>query len=156
MITNKDTFEYEMNFRNMHSQYKKLFKKMIYQTITSSNEWSLSESQAMTLLFITHNSPCNMGDIHKHSPLTKGALTQIIDIFKEKNLIERIHSTKDRRLVQISITDEGLTLGNKVRRELLKQLDIQLDKLNDTEKIVLKDSLTKINQLLEKMGNIND
>ncbi|MBK5200870.1 MAG: MarR family transcriptional regulator [Spirochaetaceae bacterium] len=156
MNTEPVTFENEINFRNLNVRYKKLFKKIVFKTISDSDEWCLSESQAMTLLFITNHSPCNMGEIHNHSPLTKGALTQIIAIFEEKNLIERIHSTDDRRLVLVNTTDTGLTLGHKIGKRLIEQLHKQLDKLDEDEKITLNDSLININYLLEKMENLDD
>ncbi len=156
MNIEESTVEYETNFRDLHVRYKKLFKKIVVGTVKSSEEFCLSDSQAIILLYITNHSPCSMGDIHKHSPLTKGAVTQIIDCFENRKLIERIHSLKDRRSVLVNITKEGSQLGHNIEDGLVKQLHLQLNKLDNDEKITLIDSLRNINQLLDKMGSIDD
>ena len=48
-------------------------------------------------------------------------ITRLIDRLRKRGLVERIRSRKDRRVVEVGITDKGL--------EILRRLDTQVERL---------------------------
>lgn len=67
--------------------------------------------------------------------------TRLMDKLSAKNLIEREHCPEDRRVVYISITDNGLELVNEISKNLKNDL---LENLTEEEARQLSDLLDKI------------
>ncbi|WOD43022.1 MarR family winged helix-turn-helix transcriptional regulator [Hwangdonia lutea] len=67
--------------------------------------------------------------------------TRLMDKLCAKNLIERMHCSSDRRVVNIQITKPGLALLEKISKDLNTGL---LDNLSEQEAEQLSDLLDKI------------
>lgn len=67
--------------------------------------------------------------------------TRLMDKLCAKNLIEREHCPEDRRVVYISITNNGLELVNEISKNLKNDL---LENLTEDEAKQLSDLLDKI------------
>ena len=71
-------------------------------------------------------------------------ICRLIDRLKDKNLVKRRRLTKDRRIVRVMITEEGIELLanlEKMTNELHKQ---QLSHLTEDQKEILRRVLTAI------------
>ena len=100
------------------------------------------------LLQLRHNEDgrmkmSQMADAIVHST---GGTTRLIDRLEEAGYVRREHCAADRRAIWVAITEKG---GAKLDEALLVHLDY-LDenlatRLNDTERGVLTDLLTKLN-----------
>jgi DNA-binding MarR family transcriptional regulator len=75
--------------------------------------------------------------------LTKAGLTSIIDRLEEKNLVKRVRSEEDRRVIYVELTDKGrekLAESRKVFQEVLANFmrKISEDEIKELEKIFNK------------------
>ncbi|PKR81680.1 MarR family transcriptional regulator [Brumimicrobium salinarum] len=70
--------------------------------------------------------------------------TRLIDKLIAKNCVERIRSEKDRRIVYISITEDGLAI--------LKELDKQFEEAYFDQNLTKEEAQT-LNYLLDKFRN---
>ncbi|AMF92075.1 MarR family transcriptional regulator [Vibrio fluvialis] len=52
--------------------------------------------------------------------LTSGAMTNRLDKLEQKGLIHRLHSTADRRSIEVQLSDEGLDVVNELVIEHVK------------------------------------
>ncbi|MFA7108173.1 MAG: MarR family transcriptional regulator [Sphaerochaetaceae bacterium] len=155
-MDNNTAKQVQYNLRNLGVLLPHLFKKLITNTILNCSCIAFNETQAMTLLALTKHNPATMGEIHHHSRLTKGALTQVIDSFEEKGIIERTRNKQDRRTVQVTLTEKGQELGKKIEKEMTNQLGLLLDKIDEEKRNELITSLVTSATILEEIENIND
>lgn len=75
--------------------------------------------------------------------LTKAGLTSIIDRLEEKNLVKRVRSEEDRRVIYVELTDKGrekLAESRKVFQEVLANFmrKISEDEIKELERIFTK------------------
>ncbi|MDT7861252.1 MAG: MarR family transcriptional regulator [Saccharolobus sp.] len=75
--------------------------------------------------------------------LTKAGLTSIIDRLEEKNLVKRVRSEEDRRVIYVELTDKGrekLAESRKVFQEVLANFmrKISEDEIKELERIFNK------------------
>ena len=155
-MDNNTAKQVQYNLRNLGVLLPHLFKKLISNTILNCSCIAFNETQAMTLLALTKHNPSTMGELHHHSRLTKGALTQIIDSFEEKGIIERTRTKQDRRTVKVTLTDKGQDLGKRIENEMTNQLGILLNKIDDKKRNEFITSLVTAATILEEIEKIND
>jgi len=155
-MDNNTAKQVQYNIRNLGVLLPHLFKKLISNTILNCSCKTFNETQAMTLLVLTKHNPSTMGEIHHHSRLTKGALTQVIDSFEEKGIIERSRTKQDRRTVQVTLTEKGHELGKRIEKEMTNQLGLLLDKIDQEKRNELITSLVTSATILEEIENIDE
>lgn len=91
------------------AQYLLLLRKMQdtsgAEFLTSLGGLSLQEVNVLNI--IGDHEPCIMSDIAKHAVLSLSSVTVIVDKLVKANLVERVRSEEDRRIVRGSLTLEG-------------------------------------------------
>lgn len=75
--------------------------------------------------------------------------SRLVDKLLDKGLVERTPSSKDRRRVDVSITDEGLALLERISEELESKLGFHSNPLSDEE-------LAQLNDLLNRFRCLSD
>ncbi|MDF2606614.1 MAG: MarR family transcriptional regulator [Bacillales bacterium] len=119
-------------FRIVKSDLSNLFKDDI-----SNNEFII-------LKILSENSSLKLSDISKLLNVSKAHLTAVTDTLDSNNLILRDRSTKDRRVMNLSITPKGL--------ETLKRLEqIKTDYFINKFKSFTTEELDTLTYMLEKM-----
>ncbi|ACJ27441.1 Regulatory protein, MarR [Shewanella piezotolerans WP3] len=66
--------------------------------------------------------------------LTSGAMTNRLDRLQAKGLIERVHSTEDRRSVSVGLTDKGFAIIDEAIEEHVRVQHKLVEGLSDTDK----------------------
>lgn len=110
----------------------------------------LTMTDMHTIEAIGFNSSRNMTSIAKDLAITVGTLTIAINHLVKKGYVQRIRSSKDRRVVLISLTQNGknafrhhLEFHNKMVQDIMDQLE------KDELKILVR-SLNKIDQFFQE------
>lgn len=104
----------------------------------------LTAPQLLVMQAIRKEGQAKPSSIAHDVLLSQATVTTIIDRLEKSGLVERERGTTDRRVVYISLTDEG---QDRLRRapELLQAGFIrELDKLEDWEKSLLVASLQRV------------
>ncbi|MFQ5970178.1 MAG: MarR family winged helix-turn-helix transcriptional regulator [Nitrososphaerales archaeon] len=92
----------------------------------------ISIGEFHVLRTLAASGPCPMVDLAKEQFISPPALTSIVDSLEKQGLVERLRSKKDRRIINIKITNKGKKLFaqaqplykrffEKVMRSLTKQ-----------------------------------
>ena len=68
------------------------------------------------LMTVGHQGSCIMSDIAAKMQLSLSSITGIVDKLEAKQVVRRVRSGEDRRIVQVVLTDEG----NKVYQTALE------------------------------------
>ncbi|MGN0347863.1 MAG: MarR family winged helix-turn-helix transcriptional regulator [Lachnospiraceae bacterium] len=90
------------------------------------------------------NEPKRMSEIAKRMNVTLGTLTTAIDSLNRKGYVNRTRDTKDRRVVNISLTEKGIKAfrhHEKFHQTMIEQIK---NHLNCEERRVLSETLQKL------------
>src|SRR5574341_152674 len=98
----------------------------------------LSPSQINALMRLHYRGKCGVSDIGEHLGVTNAAASQMVDRMVQLGLFTRSEDSDDRRVRQISLTQEGRALveaGVEARRRWMEELTTTLT-LEEQEAIV--------------------
>lgn len=96
------------------------------------------------ILHIVHSEPRNMKYLSDTLSLAKGWVTDITDGLEEKKLVTRVHSSQDRRVINIEITPEGLKIYNEIEEKITTIINESISSLP-------ADDIDRLSSILEKM-----
>lgn len=104
---------------------------------------------AMMMLYSTPDNLANPSEICKATGETRGNMTRICDDLVEKGLMRRVTSPDDRRRVNLSLTEKGVSLLRTIVPELRIHVKEVFSSFSETEKASLVKLLLKLNKALE-------
>nr|WP_099092806.1 MarR family transcriptional regulator [Bacillus weihaiensis] len=118
---------YEMEALMRHV-YKKLRQEMntVYENELSRNEFFILKT-----LFETGSKKAS--DLSKLLNVSASHITAVTDVLIEKEWIERVRSDKDRRIVDIHLTEEGKKTLELFEKKKTNFLLNKFENLNDEE-----------------------
>ena len=125
--------------RLIHSISRKFGNEM-----TKIMKGRVSASQFIMLRFLKQCGPAKVSQISRKMQLTPSAITFMTKDLLERDLIERQRDTKDRRVVYISITQEGLEVVEEIEASIRQSTEILLSNLTNLD-------LSNIVYILEKL-----
>jgi DNA-binding MarR family transcriptional regulator len=110
--------------------HKKLFAVMLKDV-----EPSLSKSHVYILADISLRGECTVTDIANHLEITLSAVTSLVDKLCSADLVTRVRSEEDRRVVFLKLTEKGekvLGIIEKNKNTLMKKVfsDITAEEFN--------------------------
>lgn len=86
-------------------------------------------SQSRILIILYEQKVMNQKDLTEFLGIKPGSVSEILSKLERAELIRRVHSEKDRRTMEISLTDEGKKLAKEAverRQERHKQMFVCL------------------------------
>lgn len=116
------------------AQYMLLLRKMQDQSGADflASLGGLSMQEVNVLNIIGDSEPCIMSDIAKRAALSLSSVTVIVDKLVKADLVQRVRSEEDRRIVRGSLTSEGKKIYliqiqhmHDVLRKLLNPLSVE-------------------------------
>lgn len=81
----------------------------------------LSFPQIMLLLQLHREGPMSVGEVARNLCVTQGVITRMVDLLKQKGLIERVRKTEDRRVVILSLTSQGKRKAARIRKVMVEE-----------------------------------
>lgn len=106
----------------------------------------LTTSQLMVLLILkgTKKFPIPVGKLVQELAVSFPTVTGIVDRLCRENLVERISSESDRRLVLLKLTKEGTKVIDQLQKALEQLLIKVLRKMNPAEQKAITEAAEKI------------
>ena len=83
---------------------------------------------------------------------TKQQLTRLVNALEEKNLAKRSHDTKNRRLVYVSITPEGIDAMEQLKESMLEATKEGLSSFTPEELAQLSQCLDTLSALMPRFN----
>jgi DNA-binding MarR family transcriptional regulator len=83
-------------------------------------------------------------ELARNCELDAGAMTRTLDRLEAKNLIKRVRSSEDRRVVNLELTDEGRHAAGQIPEALCKVLNAHLRGFGRAEVELLKAMLLRM------------
>jgi DNA-binding MarR family transcriptional regulator len=109
----------------------------------------LTLPQLVCLLCIVEKGSVSASEISREVLISKSTLVGILDRLEEKKLIKRKRDKKDRRLVNIIASEEGIKIASEAPSPLQDRLADSLKKLSVKEQDSIALSLEKIAHLMK-------
>ncbi|MBD3232308.1 MAG: MarR family transcriptional regulator [candidate division Zixibacteria bacterium] len=113
------------------------------------NEYEVTSPQLATLIAIQRLEPASVGAVAREIHISPSTLVGVLDRLEAKGQIVRHRSIKDRRLVQISLTELGRQFICKAPPPLQQALNAALERLSEVEKSTIAESLEYIVKMME-------
>ncbi|RYM06643.1 MarR family transcriptional regulator [Sporolactobacillus sp. THM7-7] len=105
----------------------------------------VSGHEFIFLAHLARHQPEKVSDIAKKFEVTASYATMVVDKLIKKGVVHRERSQKDRRVVQLTMTDKGMDLFHTLKRERHTFIQRMFANINDEELRTLLDLLEKLN-----------
>ena len=83
---------------------------------TATASFDITVEQFHVLRYV-RRGPGSMSELATAKNISRPAISQAVDVLVKKGLLTRIHSTQDRRCVELALTDSGNALLDTVFKE---------------------------------------
>ncbi len=110
--------------------------------------------QYVILTWVRDGIAVNPKDICEQYRHDSGALTRVIDQLEERGLIERVRRDRDRRKVELQLTELGRETVESLIPLIVDKLNLALGDFSRDEVSQFKRLLTKLNSRLESTLDI--
>ena len=107
--------------------------------------------QYQILTWLRDGIVVNPSDICAQYRHNSGALTRVIDQLEEKGFIERLRRDRDRRKVELQLTEAGRTVIESLIPLVVEQLNLALQDFSSEEVQELTRLLMKFNTSIERL-----
>ncbi|MBU5437332.1 MarR family transcriptional regulator [Tissierella sp. MSJ-40] len=115
-----------------------------------------SKNEILSLLFLYRYKVANMTEISEYINAPLNTTTGVIDRLEKKEMVERIRSSQDRRVVQISLTSKAKDVIAK-EKEIIEYYFRKIYKsLTEDEKKVATSIFKKVIEVLYKENKIDN
>ena len=93
----------------------------------------LTHAQWGPLLLLRVAGPCSVAKLVEELNTDAGAMTRLLDRLEAKGLCQRERSSEDRRVVMLTLTDEGLRITGKLTAVLTDTFNAHLQGFSQQE-----------------------
>jgi len=121
----------------------------MYSRVLKSGH-SLTEPQLICLAAIAGTDKITASTLSKRLHLSQSTVTGILDRLEKKELVVRTRDTRDRRRVNLSLTEKGRSMLEAAPPPIQLGLVEAVAGLDQTDQRALADSLFRIVRLLEQ------
>lgn len=105
--------------------------------------------QLFALLAVEKHGPLTATAIARHIHLSPSTVIGIVDRLESRGLVERNRDQHDRRLIHISLTEQGRVLAGNAPSPLQDTLTDAMGQLPESELEIIAESLERIVELME-------
>ncbi len=111
----------------------------------------LTPGQVFVLHFIDQQGHCSVSNLADKMEVNPSAITVMLDRLESHHFVVRSRNQTDRRVVTVSVTDEGKTALAKVMKARKKIMLYCLSQLPDKELNALVESLENLAKVSSKL-----
>lgn len=104
----------------------------------------LTNAQWVPLLKLYMGTASTVAEVARECQLDAGSTTRLLDRLEAKGLVRRLRTSKDRRVVNIELTDEGREAAQKIPQVLCRVQNAHLNGFSEEEWNTLKQLLRRI------------
>ena len=116
----------------------------------------LTSSQIKVLATFSEREYYTMTELSQVLSVTLPTMTAMVDRLIQSGLVTRERDEKDRRVVQVRLTQEGKNIIHNLMKNRKQEIEKILTALDDKEVNLFMDSIEHVSQLLAKARNAGD
>ncbi|WP_434294225.1 MarR family winged helix-turn-helix transcriptional regulator [Clostridium botulinum] len=127
-------------------------QKKLFNPDELKKKFSLPLSHIKAIVYLKHNGNCSISKIAKDLLISKPNMTPIIDKLISENMVTRYTDPKDRRVIRVELTEEGV-LFIKDQEKLIKALLAEkISDLPSQDLQYLSDHIIEIKNIILKIN----
>ena len=88
-------------------------KEIVKRYTPLLDEIDLTYTQYITMMVLWEHREMNVKELGRHLYLDSGTLTPVLKKLEQKGYVSRKRDTKDERVLNVAVTEEGLMLRDK-------------------------------------------
>ncbi len=112
----------EGSIQELVGSLRHLVRAIYVDSAKMSRKHGLTSAQSSVVRTLFKNGPLSSADLSRRLYVTPSNITGIIDRLDKKGLVERIPQAKDRRVVRIQLTAQGLARAEELPDPIEKKL----------------------------------
>ncbi|MEZ4527050.1 MAG: MarR family transcriptional regulator [Desulfobacterales bacterium] len=141
--------ENETVIKDIVETVRKLYRAVYMDSSRMSKGFGLTGPQSGVMRTLAQFGAMSSAELSRRLFVTPSNMTGIIDRLEKKKLVERVRKTGDRRVVLISLTEEGEHISRSLPDPIEKKL---INGLADLEPEKVQDLLNAMQQILNLVG----
>lgn len=145
----KNTISIDSAIENLISIHPLLTKSFTRSLRSKTN---LNPGSLYVLGILTRHGMLSMTEIGCKLSMPKPHVTGLVDKLIAENLVERLFDPKDRRIVNVHITEKGAADFNAIKFEISQEMRQKLQKLDADTLQVLAESSQHVKDILIKIA----
>jgi DNA-binding MarR family transcriptional regulator len=114
-----------------------------------SNTFGLTGPQLVCLRVIEQHGAITPSEIARDVSLSFGTITGIIDRLLARQLVRRERTSRDRRVVTVSLTEAGQALVSEAPSPLQERFLERLTALPEEDQTRIRDTLSQVVQMMD-------
>ena len=122
--------------------------------------YGLTQAQFGVVECLGHLGPMTLGQLCRKKLVSSGNMTVVVDNLEKMGLVERVHSTKDRRAIVVQLTRRGKQMFRDIFPQHARHIASLVTSLSEREQDELGRLLKKLGlslqQRLQKRGEARD
>lgn len=126
-----------------------LLPKRLVRVEQITRKFDMPFSHVQILCMLSGRS-MTIGEISKNLGIAKPNITPLLDALNERGLLERIRSTKDRRVVNVELLPAGVEMAENIKSSIAEQVTEWPESINASDAKRLNNALA----CLISMGKI--
>ncbi|WP_139491277.1 MarR family winged helix-turn-helix transcriptional regulator [Brevibacillus dissolubilis] len=138
--------EYLQEFQTI---FEDVFVKMKKKTGFPKTEYKLATGHIFVLLNLVPDKVRTATELANALGVTSGAVTGLTDKLVSFDLINRVRSEEDRRVVQFSLTEKGMDVVHQVRKDRAQTFVNLFSNLPEEDIVTIVEVFKKLNSVLE-------
>ncbi|RNC71841.1 MAG: MarR family transcriptional regulator [Desulfuromonadales bacterium] len=131
---------------------RRVFQVVNEQSKQVERETGLTGPQVWAIKVISEHGPVRVSDLAMKMYLHPATVGGILDRLEKRGLISRNRSTEDRRVVEVSLTDEGRSLVEHSPEVASNKITHGLESLENEELSVIHRGLDRLAVILDAKG----
>lgn len=142
-----------MNVNNKLAEFQDVFGSVFLKLkkkneFLPQTEYKLASGHVLILLHVFNKTTCTASDIASFLGITSGGVTGLTDTLLKNNLINRTRLESDRRVVQITLTNEGEKIVEQITEERAKMFTQLFQNMDEKEIEEIVRIFKKLNRML--------
>lgn len=122
--------------------------------------YGLTQAQFGVVECLGHLGPMTLGQLCRKKLVSSGNMTVVVDNLEKMGLVERVHSTEDRRAIVVQLTRRGKQMFRDIFPQHARHIASLVTSLSEREQDELGRLLKKLGlslqQRLQKRGEARD
>ena len=144
--------ETEVVIESIVGGIRRLNRAVYLDASRTSREFGLTRSQSGVLKILFMHGPISSADLSRKLYMTPSNMTGIIDRLEKKGLVERTRQSVDRRVVLITLTENGNDLSGRLPDSIERKLVSELIELSPEQIQMLSKAMNQIVHLMDAHG----
>ncbi|MBU1487172.1 TolC family protein, partial [bacterium] len=135
----------------IHFLLPQIMKRLFFGGRQKQEHPEITIAQIRTLHVLMENDNCTMGELSDRASVTLGTMTNTVNRLVRNKLVKRTRSAKDRRLVQVRLTETGKAIIEEHQQRCKEQLAEAIQRLEEEDQERLLTAFSDIYSIVIKI-----